>query len=300
MYITNQLRFGTKFLSSSPLSTAAASSSSSRAHSSPSITNQCRSFSFSSAFRSVLQWSHGVDWKSPATLTSSKGSPPWNLSALNDPRIDMLPYSIRILLESAIHNCDNFQVTKEDKIIDWENTSPKQVEIPFKLARALLQDFTGVPALVDLACMCDAMNKLGSDSNKINHLVILENSINEPYLKNLTSCGAYISFQAMPQLLCYHIISISLGANMELEFQRNKERFAFLKWGSNAFQNMLVVPPGSGILSFHFQLSYHFLRHINLEYLGCFVFNTDGMLYPDSVVGTDSHTTMIDGLGVAG
>ncbi|XP_028076002.1 aconitate hydratase-like [Camellia sinensis] len=76
---------------------------------------------------------------------------------------------------------------------------------------------------------------------------------------------------------------------MELEFQRNKERFAFLKWGSNAFQNMLVVPPGSGIV-----------HQINLEYLGCFVFNTDGMLYPDSVVGTDSHTTMIDGLGVAG
>ncbi|KAI8010760.1 hypothetical protein LOK49_LG06G01447 [Camellia lanceoleosa] len=162
----------------------------------------------------------------------------------------MLPYSIRILLESAIRNCDNFQVTKEDveKIIDWENTSPKQVEIPFKLARVLLQDFTSVPALVDLACMRNAMNKLGSDSNKINPL-----------------------------------------ANMELEFQRNKERFAFLKWGSDAFQNMLVVPPGSSIV-----------HQINLEYLGCFVFNTDGMLYPDSLVGTDSHTTMIDGLGVTG
>ena len=86
---------------------------------------------------------------------------------------DKLPYSIRILLESAIRNCDNFQVTKEDveKIIDWEKTAPKQVEIPFKPARVLLQDFTGVPAVVDLACMRDAMNKLGSDSNKINPLV---------------------------------------------------------------------------------------------------------------------------------
>ncbi|RVX08432.1 Aconitate hydratase 3, mitochondrial [Vitis vinifera] len=95
----------------------------------------------------------------------------YSLPALNDPRI--VPYSIRILLESAIRNCDNFQVTKEDveKIIDWENTSPKQVEIPFKPARVILQDFTGVPAVVDLACMRDAMNKLGSDSNKINPLV---------------------------------------------------------------------------------------------------------------------------------
>ncbi|MBA0834637.1 hypothetical protein Goarm_006969, partial [Gossypium armourianum] len=94
----------------------------------------------------------------------------YSLPALNDPRIDKLPYSIRILLESAIRNCDNFQVKKEDveKIIDWENTAPKQVEIPFKPARVLLQDFTGVPAVVDLACMRDAMHKLGSDTSKIN------------------------------------------------------------------------------------------------------------------------------------
>ncbi|CAL5394084.1 unnamed protein product [Camellia sinensis] len=216
------------------------SCSSSRAHSSPSITNHCRSFSISSAFRSVPRWSDGVDWKSPASLISSEGSPPssehafkgiltglpkpgggeygkfYSLPALNDPRIDMLAYSITILLESAIRNCDNFQVTKEDveKKIDWENTSPKQVEIPVKPACVLLQDFTGVPALVDLACMRDAMNKLGSDSKKINPLRS-ENAVQ---------------------------------ANMELEFQRNKERFAFLKWGSNAFQNMIVVPPGSGIV----------------------------------------------------
>ncbi|CAL5391210.1 unnamed protein product [Camellia sinensis] len=286
----------TKFLLSSPsLSTAAASCSSSRAHSSPSITNQCRSFSFSSAFRSVPRWSHCVDWKSPATLTSSKGSPPWHafkgiltglpkpgrgqlgkfysLPALNDPRIDMLPYSIRILLESTIRNCDNFQVTKEDveKIIDWKNTSPKQVEIPFKPARVLLQDFTGVPAVVDLACMCDAMNKLGNDSNKINPLVPVDLVIDH---------SAQVDVARSEN---------AVQANMELEFQRNKEKFTFLKWGSNAFQNLLVVPPGSGIV-----------HQVNLEYLGCVVFNLDGMLYPDSVVGTDSHTTMINGLGVAG
>ncbi|XP_073008649.1 putative aconitate hydratase, cytoplasmic [Typha latifolia] len=197
----------------------------------------------------------------------------YSLPALNDPRIDRLPYSIRILLESAIRNCDNFQVTKYDveKIIDWENTSPKLVEIPFKPARVLLQDFTGVPAVVDLACMRDAMNKLGGDSNKINPLVPVDLVIDHSVQVDVAR-----SENAVQE-------------NMELEFQRNNERFGFLKWGSTAFHNMLVVPPGSGIV-----------HQVNLEYLGRVVFNTNGLLYPDSVVGTDSHTTMIDGLGVAG
>ncbi|GAA0153701.1 RNA metabolism protein [Lithospermum erythrorhizon] len=267
------------------------------------VLNRCRSVS-------TWRWSHGVDWNSPATCTAQirasnspfsgfhrkissmasehafkgilTGLPKpgggefgkyYSLPALNDPRIDKLPYSIRILLESAIRNCDGFQVNKEDveKIIDWEKTSPKLVEIPFKPARVLLQDFTGVPAVVDLACMRDAMSKLGSDSNKINPLVPVD-------------------------LVVDHSVQVDVArsenavqANMELEFQRNKERFAFLKWGSKAFHNMLVVPPGSGIV-----------HQVNLEYLGRVVFNSEGMLYPDSVVGTDSHTTMIDGLGVAG
>uniref|UniRef100_A0A6N2N4D9 Aconitate hydratase n=1 Tax=Salix viminalis TaxID=40686 RepID=A0A6N2N4D9_SALVM len=188
----------------------------------------------------------------------------YSLPALNDPRIDKLPYSIKILLESAIRNCDNFHVTKDDveKIIDWENSAPKLVEIPFKPARVLLQDFTGVPAVVDLASMRDAMARLGDSCRScIDHSVQVDVARSEN----------------------------AVQANMELEFQRNKERFAFLKWGSTAFQNMLVVPPGSGIV-----------HQVNLEYLGRVVFNTDGVLYPDSVVGTDSHTTMIDGLGVAG
>ncbi|XP_042470514.1 aconitate hydratase, cytoplasmic-like [Zingiber officinale] len=197
----------------------------------------------------------------------------YSLPALSDARIDRLPYSIRILLESAIRNCDEFQVTAKDveKILDWENTSHKQVEIPFKPSRVLLQDFTGVPAVVDLACMRDAMKQLGSDPNKINPLVPVD-------------------------LVIDHSVQVDVArsenavrANMEFEFQRNKERFGFLKWGSHAFQNMLVVPPGSGIV-----------HQVNLEYLGRVVFNTGGILYPDSVVGTDSHTTMIDGLGVAG
>ncbi|CAJ2646669.1 unnamed protein product [Trifolium pratense] len=197
----------------------------------------------------------------------------YSLPALNDSRIDALPYSIRILLESAIRNCDEFQVKSDDveKIIDWKNTSPKLVEIPFKPARVLLQDFTGVPAVVDLACMRDAMNRLGGDSNKINPLVPVDLVIDHSVQVDVARSENAVQ------------------ANMELEFQRNKERFGFLKWGSNAFNNMLVVPPGSGIV-----------HQVNLEYLGRVVFNTNGVLYPDSVVGTDSHTTMIDGLGVAG
>ncbi|KAG8046690.1 hypothetical protein GUJ93_ZPchr0008g12296 [Zizania palustris] len=197
----------------------------------------------------------------------------YSLPALNDPRIDKLPYSIRILLESAIRNCDNFQVTQNDveKIIDWENTSPKLAEIPFKPARVLLQDFTGVPAVVDLAAMRDAMAKLGSDANKINPLVPVDLVIDH---------SVQVDVARSPN---------AVQLNMGLEFSRNKERFGFLKWGSTAFHNMLVVPPGSGIV-----------HQVNLEYLGRVVFNTDGIMYPDSVVGTDSHTTMIDGLGVAG
>ncbi|XP_050387936.1 aconitate hydratase 1 [Argentina anserina] len=197
----------------------------------------------------------------------------YSLPALNDPRVDKLPYSIKILLESAIRNCDEFQVKSKDveKIIDWENSAPKQVEIPFKPARVLLQDFTGVPAVVDLACMRDAMNNLKGDSNKINPLVPVDLVIDHSVQVDVARSENAVQ------------------ANMELEFQRNKERFGFLKWGSNAFDNMLVVPPGSGIV-----------HQVNLEYLGRVVFNTKGLLYPDSVVGTDSHTTMIDGLGVAG
>ncbi|XP_047323621.1 aconitate hydratase, cytoplasmic-like [Impatiens glandulifera] len=300
--------------SSSFSSGSGAVASSTATHSSPAVTNQFRSFTFSSARRHVRclspRWSHGVDSRSPMSLTSqirgtalasarfermiaTKASENafksiltslpkpgggefgkfYSLPALNDPRIDKLPYSIRILLESAIRNCDNFQVTKEDveKIIDWEKSAPKQVEIPFKPARVLLQDFTGVPAVVDLACMRDAMNKLGSDSEKINPLVPVDLVIDHSVQVDVARSENAVQ------------------ANMELEFKRNKERFAFLKWGSNAFQNMLVVPPGSGIV-----------HQVNLEYLGRVVFNSDGLLYPDSVVGTDSHTTMIDGLGVAG
>ncbi|XP_057749317.1 LOW QUALITY PROTEIN: aconitate hydratase, cytoplasmic-like [Arachis stenosperma] len=297
----------------SKLSSSSRTFAYSHSRTSPSVTANAASSSrafTSSAGRAFTRWSHRLDFSSPISLRAHaralapllqrfqrslasmasenpfKGnltSLPkpgggefgkfYSLPSLNDPRVDKLPYSIRILLESAIRNCDNFQVKKEDveKIIDWENTSPKQVEIPFKPARVLLQDFTGVPAVVDLACMRDAMNKLGSDSNKINPLVPVDLVIDHSVQVDVARSENAVQ------------------ANMELEFQRNKERFAFLKWGSTAFRNMLVVPPGSGIV-----------HQVNLEYLGRVVFNNEGILYPDSVVGTDSHTTMIDGLGVAG
>lgn len=156
----------------------------------------------------------------------------YSLVKFGDKRIDSLPYSIKILLESAVRNCDNFQVMKADveKIVDWEKTSPKQVEIPFKPARVILQDFTGVPCVVDLAAMRDAIKRLGGDPNKINPLVPVDLVIDH-------SVQVDVAREAN-----------ALQANMELEFSRNKERFAFLKWGSTAFKNMLVVPPGSGIV----------------------------------------------------
>ncbi|CAI2384045.1 unnamed protein product [Moneuplotes crassus] len=195
------------------------------------------------------------------------------LPELNDDRIAKLPYSIRVLLESAVRNCDEFNVTKADveKILDWEANSTKAVEIPFKPARVILQDFTGVPAVVDFAAMRDAMKRLGGDENKINPL-----------------CPA--------DLVIDHSIQVDVARtedakdrNEEIEFERNKERFQFLKWGQSAFENFLIVPPGSGIV-----------HQVNLEYLARVVFENNGILYPDSLVGTDSHTTMINGLGVAG
>jgi aconitate hydratase len=133
------------------------------------------------------------------------------------------------------------------------------------------QDFTGVPAVVDLAAMRDAIKRLGGDPDKINPLVPVDLVIDHSVQVDVARTAN------------------ALHTNMEMEFGRNKERFAFLKWGATAFKNMLVVPPGSGIV-----------HQVNLEYLARVVFNSDGVLYPDSLVGTDSHTTMIDGLGVAG
>ncbi|XP_076828265.1 cytoplasmic aconitate hydratase [Brachyhypopomus gauderio] len=197
----------------------------------------------------------------------------FNLTKLGDPRYESLPFSIRVLLESAVRNCDEFLVKKEDveRILNWKETQTQTVEVPFRPARVILQDFTGVPAVVDFAAMRDAVKKLGGDPEKINPVcpadLVIDHSIQ-------------VDFSRKPD---------SLQKNQELEFERNKERFEFLKWGSKAFQNMRIIPPGSGIV-----------HQVNLEYLARVVFQQDGYYYPDSLVGTDSHTTMIDGLGVLG
>uniref|UniRef100_A0A8D3D9I1 Cytoplasmic aconitate hydratase n=1 Tax=Scophthalmus maximus TaxID=52904 RepID=A0A8D3D9I1_SCOMX len=184
-----------------------------------------------------------------------------------------LPFSIRVLLESAVRNCDEFLVKSSDveSILNWKQTQAQTVEVPFRPARVILQDFTGVPAVVDFAAMRDAVMKLGGDPEKINPVcpadLVIDHSIQVDFNRKTDS----------------------LQKNQDLEFDRNRERFQFLKWGSKAFRNMRIIPPGSGIV-----------HQVNLEYLARVVFNNDGFFYPDSLVGTDSHTTMIDGLGVLG
>ncbi|XP_034484357.1 cytoplasmic aconitate hydratase [Drosophila innubila] len=198
-----------------------------------------------------------------------------------DSKYDQLPYSIRVLLESAVRNCDNFHILEKDvqSILDWTpglKQGTNDVEVSFKPARVILQDFTGVPAVVDFAAMRDAVLDLGGNPEKINPIcpadLVIDHSVQVDFSRT----------------------SDALAKNQNLEFERNKERFTFLKWGARAFNNMLIVPPGSGIV-----------HQVNLEYLARVVFEGDAgdgskILYPDSVVGTDSHTTMINGLGVLG
>ncbi|XP_039614021.1 cytoplasmic aconitate hydratase [Polypterus senegalus] len=223
----------------------------------------------------------------------------FNLHKLNDHRYDSLPFSIRILLESAIRNCDEFLVKKEDveNILNWSVTQYQNVEVPFKPARVILQDFTGVPAVVDFAAMRDAVKSLGGDPEKINPIcpadLVIDHSIQVDFNKrcvkeqNLVSSLLSRTNESLKQLQTDS--SDSLQKNQDLEFERNKERFQFLKWGSQAFKNMRIIPPGSGII-----------HQVNLEHLARVVFKYNAFYYPDSLVGTDSHTTMIDGLGVLG
>ena len=161
-----------------------------------------------------------------------------------------------------------------EKILDWEKNAPNMVEIPFKPARVILQDFTGVPAVVDLAGMRDAVVRLGGNASQINPACPVDLVIDH---------SVQVDYSRTPE---------AREKNEEKEFQRNIERFEFLKWGQSAFDRFLIVPPGSGIV-----------HQVNLEYLARVVFANEeknNVLYPDSLVGTDSHTTMINGLGVTG
>ena len=188
-------------------------------------------------------------------------------------QIDRLPYSIRVLLEALLRTCDNFVVNEADvvNLAQWNAPAPAQVEVPFKPGRVVLQDFTGVPAVVDLAALRSAMVRMGGDPKKINPLV---------------PCDLVIDHSVQVDEFA---TSLALLHNVDLEFERNQERYQFLRWGQQAFNNFRVVPPATGIV-----------HQVNLEYLAKVVLTDKGVAYPDSLVGTDSHTTMINGLGVVG
>jgi aconitate hydratase len=191
--------------------------------------------------------------------------------------VSRLPISLKVLLENLLRQEDNHHVNKADieALANWSPKAKPDKEIAFMPARVLMQDLTGVPAVVDLAAMREAMKRLGGDPKKINPLapvdLVIDHSVQVDYF------GSPDAFQK----------------NSELEFERNVERYAFLRWGQGAFDNFRLIPPDTGIC-----------HQVNLEYLAPVVFraNKDGahLAYPDTVVGTDSHTPMINGLGVVG
>src|SRR5438093_4875293 len=193
------------------------------------------------------------------------------------PEVSRLPYSMKILLENLSRHEDGRFVKAADieALARWDVKSPASKEISFAPARVLLQDFTGVPAVVDLAAMRDGIRRLGGDPGRVNPLqpveLVIDHSVQVDYF------GRADAFQL----------------NAELEFSRNRERYSFLRWGQNAFRNFRVVPPDTGIV-----------HQVNLEYLARVVVKDDGeggtLAYPDTLVGTDSHTTMVNGLGVVG
>ena len=218
--------------------------------------------------RSTFETGHGT-----ATL--------YRLSALEKAGaardLGRLPFSIRVLLEAVLRGVDGELVTAEDvrNLAAWDAAAPKDVELPFMPARVILQDFTGVPAVVDLASMRGAVERLGGDPRRINPLVPVDLVVDH---------SVQVDVFASPD---------ALQRNAEIEFERNRERYEFLRWGQKAFANFRVVPPATGIV-----------HQVNLEYLakGVLTRKEDGttVAFPDTLVGTDSHTTMINGLGVLG
>jgi aconitate hydratase len=209
----------------------------------------------------------------------------YRLDALRDLDVDLdrLPFSLKILLENLLRNEDETTVTRDDilGLAKWDPKAIPNLEIAFRPSRVLLQDFTGVPAVVDLAAMRDAMKRMGGDPKKINPLQPVELVIDHSV--QVDEAGTVTAF----------------ATNAELEFSRNRERYAFLRWGQDAFRNFRAVPPDTGIV-----------HQVNVEYLARVVFSSadvegeakdsEPLAYPDTLVGTDSHTTMINGLGVLG
>src|SRR5258708_4376167 len=187
--------------------------------------------------------------------------------------VSKLPVSIRIVLESVLRNCDGKRIKESDvsTLANWSATAERTDEIPFIVARILLQDFTGVPLLVDLAAMRSTVAGLQKDPRMIEPLVPVDLVIDH---------SVQVDHWSTPN---------ALQLNETIEFDRNRQRYQFLKWGMQAFNGFNVVPPGIGIC-----------HQVNLEYLAKGVLERDGVYYPDTLVGTDSHTTMINGLGVVG
>ena len=187
--------------------------------------------------------------------------------------VSRLPRSIRIILESVLRNLDGLRICEQDvrALAGWTANAERTEEVPFVVARIVLQDFTGVPLLVDLAAMRSAAARMGKDPAVIEPLVpvdlVVDHSVQVDYWG----------------------VEDALTRNMAIEFRRNRERYEFLKWGTAAFEGFNVVPPGVGIV-----------HQVNLEYLARGVLAQGDLYYPDSLVGTDSHTTMINGLGIVG
>src|SRR6195952_3069349 len=187
------------------------------------------------------------------------------------PNVDKLPVSIRIVLESVLRNCDGQKVTPQhvEELANWAPNAERVDEIPFVVTRVVLQDFTGVPLLADLAAMRSVAASLGKSPKAIEPLVPVDLVVDHSVM---------VDYYGTPK---------ALDLNMKLEFQRNNERYQFMKWGMQAFDTFGVVPPGFGIV-----------HQVNLEYLARGVHKKDDVYYPDTLVGTDSHTTMINGIGV--
>jgi aconitate hydratase len=213
------------------------------------------------------------------TTASGKTGQLWSLPALarRFPGVRRMPVSLRIVLESVLRNCDGQRVTKQhvEQLARWQPRAERNEEIPFVVARVVLQDFTGVPLLADLAAMRNVAQRLGQNPRRIEPLVPVDLVVDHSVM---------IDHFGSPK---------ALDLNMKLEFSRNRERYEFLKWGMQAFETFGVVPPGFGIV-----------HQVNLEYLARGVHQSgkgaEAVYYPDSLVGTDSHTTMINGIGVVG
>ncbi|KAK9393873.1 iron-responsive element-binding protein 2 [Crotalus adamanteus] len=279
------------------------------------------------------------------TLSDNADKKFYNIAKLGGTKYDLLPYTIRVMLETAVRNCNGFLVKEGDvmNILDWQ-AKQNNVEVPFCPARVLLQDFTGIPAMVDFAAMREAVKNLGGDPTRVHPVCPTDLTVDHSLQIDFSKCAIQnapnpgggdpprppssklsplkaprklpcrdqssckgpcdgqskrspgqfsVQIENTPLLCPFHLQPVpepeTVFKNQEMEFGRNKERLQFFKWGSKVFRNVSVIPPGTGMA-----------HQMNLEHLSRVVFDVKDFLYPDSVIGTDSHTTMVNGLGILG